>query len=308
MWAPDFSSKPVDLPNTGAAVVPAPVEIAPEYGKAPVRIKLIGYGTFGDEADGQALSLTGRVHASQVVAATRSFQRGMNLNIDYEHKSILTRSAASSTLAGYVSPSTLVAENDGIYGAVEWTPVAAAALAAKEWKFVCAHVQAEKAGGRITRLIGAGLTNASQIDFPELASARAAALASLSSEERAICSAVGVDPSDFLEQKRRGNAAGTLSGKLTKEEAAICAAAGVEPVDFLETKAAQEGLGQTVGLTEEERAMCAAVGVSPAEFIDTKARKNSDGRLARMTKEEQAICAMVGVSPAEFIATRDARR
>lgn len=265
MWAPDFTVEPADPENTGVAVMPVAIDAAGTDGKPQLRIKLLPYGTFrGSDGSGPWI-LRDKAQAQDVIAATRDFQRGRNLVLDYDHQSVLVARPMGGGQAGEIKPASLSAQNDGIYANVDWTIVAQTAVKEKQYRYIAAHVRADRNTGLIYRLLGAGLTNSpNTIDYPELASQGAAGL---TSEERAICAAVGVSPAAFLKARDGDKFKASVRARLSDEERAICSALGVNEIEFLEQKLRKASLSANSRLTVEERAICAATGVSETDFL-----------------------------------------
>lgn len=86
--------------------------------------------------------------------------RGVLLPFDYEHKSLHPEApAGSGKAAGWFR---LELRSDGLYAVgIEWTPAAAEALAAKEWRYISPAFDTEKRGGEehVTFLQNVALTN-----------------------------------------------------------------------------------------------------------------------------------------------------
>jgi len=88
--------------------------------------------------------------------------------IDYDHLSDLPHGLGTEKpAAGWINA--LHAEADGLWGEVEWTPKAGAAIADKEYRFISPAFDIDD-GKRITRLVGAGLTNKPNFTMTALAS------------------------------------------------------------------------------------------------------------------------------------------
>ncbi len=284
MWAPDLNVQPTDAPGTATAMVPVSIGITNPTGGLLTRVRLIPYGTFQGREGVGSWTLRDKPHARDVIEATRRFQRGAPMLFDYDHQSIFSSRGNCST-AGAIEPASLSAEVDGIYANVEWTPVAQTAIARKEYRFHAAHVRAQKSSGLITRLIGAGLTNSANGEFPAMASMAASALNSvhleidmkLTEEERAVCSMLDIDETDFLSQKKADalerQRQENVAGKLSKEELVVCSMMGVDPSDFLATKEREAAALAPSLLTKAEQEVCASLGWDEAEFLEAKKRE-----------------------------------
>lgn len=154
------------------AVMAAAIEVVGADGTIARRVKLLPYGTFRGRDGRGPWMLDGRDHAEQVIAATRDYNGGADMMIDYDHQSALSAVAGvggTAKAAGWIKHDTLTAEDDGIYADVDWTPVAAAALEAREYRYHSPYFFAQKGTGRVTRIRNAGLTNSPNLELPALA-------------------------------------------------------------------------------------------------------------------------------------------
>lgn len=114
--------------------------------------------------------LRDRVHAEQVIAATRSFLGGCDMMVDYDHQSALAAVegvGGRAPASGWVKE--LLVQDDGIHVKVEWTPAAEAALAAREYRYVSPNFRVAKATREVTRLVNIGLTNSPNLELSALA-------------------------------------------------------------------------------------------------------------------------------------------
>jgi len=97
---------------------------------------------------------------ADVVAASLAAARGLDMPIDYDHQIDLAAVpgvGGKAPAAGWIKQ--LEARADGIWGRVEWTPAAAQAIAAKEYRFISPVFDFTKADRRILLFRHAALTN-----------------------------------------------------------------------------------------------------------------------------------------------------
>ncbi len=203
--------------------VAAAVELSLIDGRAPKRVKLLPMGQI-DMRDGRGpYRLADRSHADRVVAATRTWLGSADFNFDYDHQTLhAQRVGGRAIAAGWIKPATLSVEEDGIYGEVEWTAAAAAAIEAKEYRYVSPTFFAAKADGSVLRLKNAALVNIGAIDLPAIA-------AGLSEEDdnmdlAALAALVGLAADSSVEQIAA--AIGELK-KTVPSTGAIAVAAGL---------------------------------------------------------------------------------
>jgi phage I-like protein len=145
-----------DPPPSGAAppewVHLLPLGVANGFdGRGPYRI--------GDKASAEA-----------VIAASRSYGKGLPLAIDYDHATDLAAPRGErAPAAGWITA--LEARQDGIWGRSEWTPAAAAALKDREYRYISPAFHHAK-DGKVLRLVRASLVNGPNLDLTALAAAR----------------------------------------------------------------------------------------------------------------------------------------
>ena len=254
-------------------------------GKAPKRVKLLPFGTFrGRDGRGPWVLEPGD-HAEQVIATTRAYHSDKRMLFDYDHQSALAAVpgvGGTAKAAGWINTSTLAAEADGIWGDVEWTDLAAAAIEAKEYRYHSPWFYREPETGRVTRIRNAGLTNSPNLDLPALASASASA------------------EGEKMTQIALAPLVTALALSASAGETEVLAAIG-----DLKTKAngAEAVLASTrakLGLAEDanEEAVLAAIGAKaeagepdPAKYVPIGALKEVRDQLA--TIREEKVLAMV---------------
>lgn len=139
-------------------------------GAVPTRIKLIPVGRIVPVDGREPWLIEDQAHANAVVEATRERLGTLDLMVDYDHQAERApQSAGRAKAAGWVKPGTLQAEADGIYGEVEWTPAAVAAIEAREYRYLSPWFGHTKDDRRVTRLFNAALTNTPALEMTALA-------------------------------------------------------------------------------------------------------------------------------------------
>jgi phage I-like protein len=122
-------------------------------GAAPEWIELLPAGEFHGRDGRGPFRLE---QPDQVIAATRTLE--MDVPIDYDHATdFAAPEGRPAPAAGWIRE--LTVRDGAIWGRVEWTARAAAAIAAHEYRYVSPVFQFDPNTGRVTRLLRAGLTN-----------------------------------------------------------------------------------------------------------------------------------------------------
>lgn len=133
-------------------------------------VQLTPAGTFSGR-NGQGPWVTGdRATMEQIVANTRQYAGSTDLAIDYDHQAVfgaVPGVGARAPAAGWIKE--LKAQDDGIYGRVEWTAAAATAIKAKEYRYLSPVFFHEKTTGRVLAIRMAGLTNTPNLDLVAVA-------------------------------------------------------------------------------------------------------------------------------------------
>ncbi|SDK31812.1 phage protease [Billgrantia gudaonensis] len=104
--------------------------------------------------------------------------RSTDIVIDYEHQTLLSeRNGKPAPAAGWVDPRSLEWRDDGLYGAIEWTAAAQAAIEAGEYRYLSPVFPYDAETGAVLDLLQLALTNTPAIDdgaITQLAAARMA--------------------------------------------------------------------------------------------------------------------------------------
>ncbi|RWE48621.1 MAG: hypothetical protein EOS24_34125, partial [Mesorhizobium sp.] len=93
----------------------------------------------------------------QIVANTRQYAGSTDLAIDYDHQTVfgaIPGVGGKAPAAGWIKE--LQARDDGIFGRVEWTAAASAAIKAGEYRYLSPVFFHEKTTGRVLAIRMAG--------------------------------------------------------------------------------------------------------------------------------------------------------
>ena len=297
--------------------------IALNGAEPPASVHLLPIGPKVAGRDGRSWTLD----APALVAAFNA--AGHPVPIDWEHaQHIAAPQGREAPASGWIESLSLDA--DGVWGAVEWTDRAKAAIAAREYRFISPAF--EHAGGIITRLVGAGLVNRPNLDLaalnqesssmdkefvkalglPETATA-AEALVALNALKAGRV-ATGTSPSltefvpraDFALALNRAEAAEAQIAKITRDiaEAEIALAvdgalkAGkISPAskDYHLAACRVEG-----GLVAFRAYVAGAPSLFSGAALDEAAKSVAGGTLA-LNAEERLIAKAMGINPADLI-------
>lgn len=95
--------------------------------------------------------------------------RGEDLYVDYDHQTLKAIDKQGPVpAAGWIKE--LQSRETGLWGRIEWTQTAQAALAAKEYRYLSPVFKFSKSTGEVMALDGAGLTNAPNLHLQAAAS------------------------------------------------------------------------------------------------------------------------------------------
>lgn len=134
-------------------------------GAAPEWVQLLPAGTFSGRDGAGPYSLD---NPQAVIAATLATAAGADLPIDYDHQILWSRDNGQPALAaGWIKE--FAARDGGVWARVDWTPTAAARLAAREYRYLSPVFWHDDAG-RILRIEHAALTNTPNLEMQALAS------------------------------------------------------------------------------------------------------------------------------------------
>ncbi|WP_026784219.1 phage protease [Pleomorphomonas koreensis] len=129
-------------------------------------VQMMPAGTFTGR-DGRGPFIAGnKARIERIAEATRRYHGATEMVIDYEHQTLkAAESGKPAPAAGWVKE--IEARDDGLYGRVEWTANAAAAIAAKEYRYL-SPVLFHTADGHVLGLNMASLTNVPNLQMAEV--------------------------------------------------------------------------------------------------------------------------------------------
>lgn len=160
-------------PAADLAVIASALALPVAAGAVSRRMLLAPFGEYHGRDGRGPYVLEDAAHAQQVIAATKAFQKGADFLVNYDHQTeyaAVQGVGGKAPAAGWVKLDSLAVGEDGIYGEVDWTPAAEAALQAREYRYHSPHFRVHPQTRRLTRLVNAGLTNSPNLDLPALAS------------------------------------------------------------------------------------------------------------------------------------------
>lgn len=243
---PGIAASAAVLP--GEAFVGGPADAV--AGAEPLkRILVLPMGDIVLRGHSKRARLDDLAHAEAVVAASLAHAGRTDPMIDYDHQSyhaVGPGKGGNARAAGWIKG--LSADEAGIWADVEWTPAAAAALAAREYRYISPIFYPDK-DGRVVWLRNAGLVNEPAI---EALPAVAAAYLETPVNYTKIAAALG------------------LPDTATEDEilAAIGAMAMPVPADKMAMAAAALHLPEAAGVAEIVLAAAAFDGTpDPAAFV-----------------------------------------
>lgn len=121
--------------------------------------------------DGRGPFVAGDLVSLQaIVARTRRYHGKTDMVVDYDHQSffgVRPEVAATAKASGWIKE--IEARSDGIYGRIEWTPAARAAIAAGEYRYLSPVMATDKGQDRVSVILSVALTNVPALDMEAVA-------------------------------------------------------------------------------------------------------------------------------------------
>ncbi len=140
-------------------------------GGAPEWIELLPAGEFHGRDGRGPFRLS---NPDAVIASTVALGMNAGLPIDYDHATdFAAPEGRPAPAAGWIRA--LEVRVGAIWGRVEWTERAAAAITAREYRYISPVFQFDPGDGGVTRLLRAGLTNNPNLQLTAIAAAEIAA-------------------------------------------------------------------------------------------------------------------------------------
>ncbi|HEX7821051.1 MAG TPA: phage protease [Sphingobium sp.] len=250
-------------------------------GAAPRRVKLLPMGRIAMRDGRGPYYLRDRAHAERVVAATREYLGTADFMFDYDHQALAAAKQDGQTAraSGWAKSENLTVEADGIYAnEIDWTPAGAAAIEAREYRYVSPTFFAAKANGDVLQLKNTALVNMGAIDLPAIAAG--ATQEDNSMDKAALLALLGLaaDASDEV----IAAAVITMKGAVAASTSTIAVAAG---------------LAATAGVEEIAAAVTGlkAAAPDPGKFVPIEQVAAMNTRLSTLEGEraEQVVASAI---------------
>jgi phage I-like protein len=153
--------------SSAPAVAPALLPRSASESSPPAWVELIPAGIFHGRDGRGPFRLA---EPAAVIAATEALKMQAGIPIDYDHATdFAAPEGRPAPAAGWIRE--LAARDGAIWGRVDWTPRAAAAIRAREYRYISPVFQFDPAEGTVTRLLRAGLTNNPNLCLTAIATA-----------------------------------------------------------------------------------------------------------------------------------------
>lgn len=129
-------------------------------------VLLIPAGTFSGRDGRGPYDAGDRSSLEQIAEMTRRYAGATDILIDYEHQSLnAVKNGRPAPAAGWIKE--VQARDDGLYGRVEWTANASAAIKAREYRYL-SPVYFHTKEGKVLALQTVALTNIPNLDMAEV--------------------------------------------------------------------------------------------------------------------------------------------
>lgn len=230
-------------------------------------VLLIPAGKFSAR-DGRGPFVAGvRADMETIVARTRAYHGATEILVDYDHQSVFAAKngvGGTAKAAGWLKQ--LEVRNDGIYGRIEWTAAARAAIRAGEYRYLSPVIPSRKSDGRILMILNVALTNSPAVDLETVA-----ASASFNQTTVAALSRLGVTMDGQAHTNKLEQAAALLGLEAGADGSAVAARL-------------RELLGIAKGIPELANALSAQP--DPAAFVPLAVFQQT---VAEMNKLRQGV-------------------
>ncbi|WFE92297.1 phage protease [Roseibium porphyridii] len=133
-------------------------------------IKLLPAGTFSTRDGRGPFHAGGEAEMKAIVERTLDYLGDTEMMMDYDHQSFfgaVEGVGGTAKAAGWVKEFDV--RSDGIYGRVEWTDAAKAAIEAVEYRYISPTFSSNKKTGRVGLLFNAALVNSPAMDLAAIA-------------------------------------------------------------------------------------------------------------------------------------------
>ena len=128
------------------------------------RYRLLPMGKFELRGHGKTCVMTPSL-ALTVIANSKALLGAQEIPVDYDHQAeeALKQKGATAIASGWIAPSSLAVEADGIYGEIHFTKAATEKILAKEYRYFSPVIGLTKTN-QIVAIVRGGLTNSPSID------------------------------------------------------------------------------------------------------------------------------------------------
>lgn len=227
-----------------------------------------------------------RAHAERIVAASDAYRGSTDALFDYDHQSEF---GAKDGVGGRAPASGWIKQfdvrDDGIYGRVEWTAAASAAILAKEYRYT-SPVFGHAKDGRVTRIFTAALTNRPELELRAVASQSDTFTSGASTLDKDLIAALGL--ADGATDADILAAVTTLVGDRTAVCSALGLAAGAK-ADEIRTAASQ------------------ASRVDPAKFVPIAEVTSLRARIDAIDEERVAASVAAATEAGKILPTAESQ-
>ncbi|QDY99070.1 hypothetical protein FQ775_01055 [Nitratireductor mangrovi] len=155
-------------------------------------VRLVPAGRFSARDGRGPFEAGGRAAMEAIVERTRSYHGRNDIVVDYDHQSVFgVKDGVGGTAraAGWIKA--LEVRQDGIWGRIEWTETAAAAIRSGEYRYLSPVIPHAK-DGRIVLIHNVAVTNTPALDLDALAASAKFSPATEDHEMEKILAALGL--------------------------------------------------------------------------------------------------------------------
>lgn len=251
---------------------------APAAGQGtPAWVHLLPMGRFQGRDGRGPYVLRDAAHAAQVIAATKKFFGGADIPGDFDHQLLYSpQNGKPAPASGWIKE--LEVRGDGIWGRVDWTPRAAEAITAHEYRYL-SPVFGHEADGTITKLRAFGLTNTPNLELTAIASQSLSESdeepMKLSAALTALIAALGLPDTTTEEQ---------LAAHCQKLDTDLKAAKASTIVIAKALGQAEGATGEVIAAAAQELTKKAGGEPDPAKFVPITALKELQDQVAAMSQ------------------------
>jgi len=279
------------MTNVAAALFIAAVDPVSASQDGPW-IKLLPSGTFKTR-DGRGPVVVGDKESMRAIVEASIARLGeTEMMVDYDHQSVfgaVEGVGGTAKAAGWIKEFDV--RPDGIYGRVEWTEAAKAAIEAGEYRYLSPTFIADKKSGKVSQILNVALVNMPAMDLEAIAARAESALTKGPTMDE-ILKLLGLaegasedDAKSAIEALQSGTSAIALAAGLDKDADVETITAAVKAgVDASKPDPSKYvPIEQVTALQSDLKALSAKIDGDKAETLVTAAIE--DGKLAPALKD-----------------------